>query len=184
MHFLVDFRHAFHERIPIGLGGFPAAAETHHAHGFRRFDAHRGQNMRRLFLAGRAGRTGANGKTRLVETHDPLMLAVAIRHQRGNGVPQARHIRAEDGRAGQCAQQFAFKIIAPHAAQQMLAVRNLFLAHFQRGHHRGDDRDVFRSRAPAAFLFAAVEQRRDVLCDAEFSKSPRRAARRICAPRR
>ena len=53
----------------------------------------------------------------------------------------------------------------------MLAVRNLFLAHFQRGHHRGDGRDVFRSRAQAAFLFAAEQQRRDVACVRNFQKA-------------
>ena len=127
--------------------------------------------MRRLFLAGGAGRTGGDGETRFVEADDPLQLAVAFGHERGNRVPQTRHVRAENARAGQRAQQFALKIIAPHAAQQMLAAGNLFLAHFQRGHHRGDDRHVFRARAPAAFLLAAVEQRSDGAAMRNFQKA-------------
>ena len=61
MRFAVDFCQRFCQRTPIGFGRLPTAAETQHAMRFRRLEVHRRQNVRRLFLARRAGRAGRNG---------------------------------------------------------------------------------------------------------------------------
>ena len=186
MHFGVDFRQGIGQRVPVRFGRFPAAAETQHAMRFRRLETHRGEHVRRLLLAGRAGRAGRNREARLVEFRQPASCA-AFGHERGNGVPQTRRIRADDDRAGQFVQKLPLKILAPHAAQDVFAARDLFFARFQRGEHRHNDRDIFRSGAAAAFLFAADQQRRDVAFVRDFQKTDaarpaefvRRAAEKI-----
>ena len=101
----------------------------------------------------------------------PSAACAAFRHQRRNGVPQPRRVRADDDRAGQFVQKLPLEILAPDAAQNVFAARNLFFARFQRRQHGDDDGDVFRSGAPAAFLFAAEEQRRDVARVRHFQKA-------------
>ena len=84
--------------------------------------------------------------------------------------------------AGQGVQKVARSKLSRHTPRkQVFAAGNLFLAHFQRGHHRGDDRDVFRARAPAAFLFAAEQQRRDWLRCGIFRKPTPRGPPNLCA---
>ncbi len=74
----MDFSERGEQGVPVGFGRFPAGAEAHGTHGLRGLESHGAQHMRRFFLAGGAGGTGAHGKSRLVEADDPLMLAVAV----------------------------------------------------------------------------------------------------------
>ena len=92
------------------------------------------------------------------------MSAETVFHKRGTFAPRMLA-------PGSARSSSRLKIVAPHSTQQMLTARNLFLAHFQRGHHRRDDGDVFRSGAPAALLFAAEEQRRDWTAVRDFQKT-------------
>src|SRR5579859_8293482 len=53
----------------------------------------------------------------------------------------------------------------------MLVARKLFLACLQSGKHGNDDRDVFRPRTLAAFLFTADNQRGNMTAPGNFQKA-------------
>ena len=91
-----DFRQTLFQRFPVGGGGFPSAAEAQDVRDFVGFEAHRGEDVRGLFLAGRAGGAGAHGKAGFVEARHPTLLA-AFGHERRSGVPQTRRAKAHNG---------------------------------------------------------------------------------------
>ena len=171
MEVVVDIGQTFEKRIPIGFGGFPAGAVTDGTHSVRGFVTHGREHMRGLFFAGGARGAGGDGEPRFIEADHPLQFAVAIRHQGGNRVPQARGIDADDAGAGERAQEFAFEIIAPHAAQNVFTAGNLFFAHFQGGDESGNGRNVFGAGAASAFLFATVEKGNKLAARGDFQET-------------
>ena len=169
-NFRKNLRQNFFQRFPIGGRGFPTTAEAQDVRNFTGLETHRGQDMRGLFLAGGAGGAGADGKAGFVEAVDPALLA-ALRHERGDGVPQTRHARAHNGGPGHLADKQFLEFFLPLGAGLVVSLGELLFANFERGEHRDDDRDVFRASALAAFLLATVEQWVDAALVSRFEET-------------
>src|SRR6516225_7802965 len=84
-------------------------------------------------------------------------------------------------------QKLPLKVFPPDGPQGVFVARELFFARLERRQHRNNDRNVLRSRALAAFLFAADNQRSDMAAPGKFQKADatraaefvRRAAEKI-----